>query len=617
MAGGEGSVFGKFFLLKRIASGGMGEIFLAKLKGPEGFEKLLVIKRILRHHLENQEFVDMFFAEARVAAQLTHANVVQIYEMGDVEDCYYIAMEYVHGKSLRSVLDRARSRGENVHPAHVIEVIGKVCSGMSYAHNATNLSGDAIGVIHRDLNPHNVLISYSGEVKIIDFGIAKSQMSTHRTESGTIKGKFVYMSPEQSAAEELDKRSDIFAIGICTYEALTFVNPFAKANVVMSLDAIQRHEPPPLADTRAELGPLDAVVGRALAKHRDDRYPDCADFRDALLRLREDGSIDEPPLTLAGYMHELFAEQIEDERRMILETDSANTSQIRLMQEGMEREHRPGSQPGYRLKTPRPLRVAADASAVALETPPHSRLPFFIILLGIVVLSGVAATVVYTLVEQKRTAAASSAVTLAPAPVEPPTKAPAVATLTPAEIPAVATLTPAEPEGETDSGAELEPAERGPEHAAKAAKNRKRKRRKPGAKPVSPPTSAEATARPPPSPQSFGHLQVSTVPPAKIFRNGAPAGQTLKLRSEIGKLIVGTGRNPSSDPFVVRIRYRVDGDQIAYAIDSEPWAIVRGNGGIGLGRTPLAPQRSAGKTTFELVNPQKKLTMRVTLRFAR
>ena len=123
-AGGEGSTFGKYFLLKKIASGGMGEIFLAKLRGPVGFEKLLVIKRILAQHVENDEFVDMFFAEARIAAQLSHANIVQIYEMGEVDEAYFIAMEYVHGKSLRDVIDRARQRGEYIPPAHAIEILG-------------------------------------------------------------------------------------------------------------------------------------------------------------------------------------------------------------------------------------------------------------------------------------------------------------------------------------------------------------------------------------------------------------------------------------------------------------------------------------------------------------
>ena len=210
MAGDEGSTFGKYFLLKRLATGGMGEIYLAKLKGPVGFEKILVIKRILQHHAEDNSFVDMFFAEARVAAKLTHSNIVQIYEMGEIDQSYYIAMEYVHGKSLRDIIDRARELGEYVPPAHAISIVRQLCSGLSYAHNSRDMSGQPIGIVHRDINPHNVLISYTGEVKIIDFGIAKSEMSMHQTETGTIKGKFVYMSPEQSAAEKLDKRSDIF-----------------------------------------------------------------------------------------------------------------------------------------------------------------------------------------------------------------------------------------------------------------------------------------------------------------------------------------------------------------------------------------------------------------------
>lgn len=390
MAGGEGTEFGKYYLVKRIASGGMGEIFLAKLRGPVGFEKLLVIKRILQQHLENQDYVDMFFAEARVAAQLSHANIVQIYEMGEIEDCYYIAMEYVHGKSLRDIIERARSRGEHVPPGYVIEIIGAMCSGLSYAHNARDLAGEAIGIVHRDVNPHNLLISYSGEVKIIDFGIAKSEMSMHKTETGTIKGKFVYMSPEQSAAEPLDKRSDLFSVGICLYESLTLQNPFAKANVVLSLDAIQRRDPPPPSEVDINLAPFDDVIRRALSKKAQGRYNDCAELRDALLTLVNEGRVPKPKGILADYMHELFGEDITLEQKAILRTDSG----------------RPQTPPVRRRSGSVSVTKNKVAAARQQTTGVHSRVPFYVILGSIIALSIIASSVVFQIVRRSREARA-------------------------------------------------------------------------------------------------------------------------------------------------------------------------------------------------------------------
>ncbi|HKC59260.1 MAG TPA: serine/threonine-protein kinase, partial [Myxococcales bacterium] len=205
-----GSYYGKYFLLKKLAAGGMGEIFLAKQQGPAGFEKILVVKKVLPHLTENKEFVELFLGEARLAARMNHRNIVQVFELGEYERSYFIAMEYVSGRTLRDLIDSAAKKREKL-PAEVCRTVAEqICDGASYAHNLTDVNGRSLNIIHRDLNPQNVLLSYTGEVKIIDFGIAKSEMSTVKTEAGMIKGKFVYMSPEQSLAKKLDKRSDIF-----------------------------------------------------------------------------------------------------------------------------------------------------------------------------------------------------------------------------------------------------------------------------------------------------------------------------------------------------------------------------------------------------------------------
>ena len=338
--------FGKYKLLRRIAAGGMGEVHLAKLVGPSGFEKLVVIKRLLQSRQSEQKYVDMFFAEARVAAQLGHSNIVQVYEVGTIDNVPYIAMEYVHGKSLRKVLDRALKRPTTlsqggVPPGFTAYMIGQLCMGLAFAHDARHLSGATIGLVHRDINPHNVLISYQGEVKIIDFGIAKSELSLDQTQAGTIKGTVVYMSPEQSLGEKLDKRSDLFSVGICLYEALTGKNPFHKSGMGASLEAIRQAEYPPVDAERPDLAPFAPILRHALAKNRAERYADCAQLADALKQLLEGGQVPRPPVPLANYMAELFGQEMLEEERLLERTDMVRNP---LFVSGVL----PGTQPAVR-----------------------------------------------------------------------------------------------------------------------------------------------------------------------------------------------------------------------------------------------------------------------------
>jgi serine/threonine protein kinase len=317
------STFGKYTLLRKIASGGMGEIFLAKQAGPSGFEKLLVIKRILSHHLEKADYLDMFLSEAKLVARLSHQNIIQIHEMGEIDGDYYIAMEFVRGKSLRDVIDELRAEGRMLPLPHVIELGIKLCEGLGYAHQARDIRGRPMNIVHRDINPHNVLISYGGDLKLIDFGIAKSEMTSVNTATGTIKGKFVYMSPEQSAADPIDRRSDIFSLGIVLYEMCCLENPFVRQNVVLSLEAIQRQEVPPPSTKRADAGPLDEILAKALAKKVEDRYQTAIEMRDELRDLFRSGLVNPVEQDLAGFLHRLFAADIAEEDRLLAEADSA------------------------------------------------------------------------------------------------------------------------------------------------------------------------------------------------------------------------------------------------------------------------------------------------------
>jgi serine/threonine-protein kinase len=313
-----GFIYGKYFLMKKLAAGGMGEIFLAKQQGPAGFQKILVVKKILSHLTENKEFIEAFLGEARLAAQMNHRNIVQVYELGEQDRSYFIAMEYVQGKSLRDVIDAAVKRKEKM-PSELCRLIAEqICDGASYAHNLTDMSGRSLNLVHRDLNPQNVLISYTGDVKIIDFGIAKSEMSTVKTEAGMIKGKFVYMSPEQSGAKKLDKRSDIFPIGITLYEMLTGINPFHKNNIVLTLEAVQRYEPPPPGEYDPSYAPFDPIVAKALAKDRDRRYADASEMQDDLRRI----VLPRPPERLGQFMARIFRQQLEEEQKLLMDSDS-------------------------------------------------------------------------------------------------------------------------------------------------------------------------------------------------------------------------------------------------------------------------------------------------------
>lgn len=377
------STFGKYTLLRKIASGGMGEIYLAKQQGPSGFEKLLVIKRILSHHLEKADYLDMFLSEAKLVARLSHHNIIQIHEMGEIEGDYYIAMEYVRGKALRDVIDELRAEGKNVPLAHVIELGIKLCEGLGYAHQARDIRGRPMNIVHRDINPHNVLLSYDGDLKLIDFGIAKSEMTSVNTATGTIKGKFVYMSPEQSAADPIDRRSDIFSLGIVLYEMCCLENPFVRQNVVLSLEAIQRQEVALPSTKRADAGPIDKILAKALAKKVEDRYQTAIEMRDDLRDLFRTSQVTPAEQDLPAFLHELFDADIAEEDRLIAEADSASRFVPQAPSIKMPAEQGPASVPFHDeeptvagdIDTMAAKSRAASLTEEATQVPPESEPP--------------------------------------------------------------------------------------------------------------------------------------------------------------------------------------------------------------------------------------------------
>ena len=275
---------GKYQLIRKLATGGMAEVFLAKAAGPMGFEKTLVLKRILPHLAEENAFVEMFLSEAKLAAQLTHPHVVQIFDFGEANGTYFLAMEYIDGPSLRTLIKRASAQGLELPLAMCARLVSHACEGLAFAHGFTDPeTGEALELIHRDISPDNILLSKQGAVKVVDFGIAKAAGQAHKTASGVIKGKLSYMPPEQVRAESLDRRVDVYALGVVLYELLTGHKPFESESDVGLMRSILFHSPMPAVQFRPELpDSLRRIMGRAIAKDRDQRYPDCHAFQSDL-----------------------------------------------------------------------------------------------------------------------------------------------------------------------------------------------------------------------------------------------------------------------------------------------------------------------------------------------
>jgi serine/threonine protein kinase len=306
--------FGKYLLLERVNVGGMAEVFKAKAFGVEGFERLVAVKRILPSIAEDVEFITMFIDEAKIAVQLTHANIAQIFDLGRVSDSYFIAMEFVHGKDLRAIFDRARKRGEPLPVPMACYVIMKVCEGLDYAHNKKDSAGRDLHLVHRDVSPQNILISYDGEVKIIDFGIAKAAGKAGKTQAGILKGKFGYMSPEQVRGLPLDRRSDVFAVGICLYELLTGERLFVGESDFSTLEKVRNVEiMPPSTYNRRIPEELEQIVLKALARDVDDRYQTAMDLHDDLQSFMYTSGNFFARKDLSAFMRKGFSDEIAKE----------------------------------------------------------------------------------------------------------------------------------------------------------------------------------------------------------------------------------------------------------------------------------------------------------------
>ena len=593
--------FGRYSLLRRLAYGGMGEIFLARQGGVGAFAKIVVIKRILSHVKRDEKHRRMFLDEARLQALLNNPHIVQVHDMGEEGGHVYLAMEHVHGPSWRALIDRCKKNREHIPLGHVCGMVAQAARGLSYAHNLLDVTGSPLKIVHRDINPHNMLVTYDGEVKIIDFGIAKSELAAGNTETGTIKGKFSYMSPEQSAAQPLDRRSDIFTLGICLYELAALVNPFRRGNVVLSLEAIQKEDPPPIARRRPEAAPLQAAIDRCLAKERTERFDDAEELALALEGLLASDVFPPVQQPLASWLRERFAGEMAEHMHILEQTGSSGAVVTRGTDPAALRR-RPSTSKSGEIVVDSPLAdlvmneptgetVPGDATtstpvggafdvpsiADAIEPPRRSRALLAGAGAAALLAAGAATAVLLgyadSLLERvELLRKAPPPLLAAPVPLVPPVAAPPPSG--PPEQPPTAPVAelPREPE----------PADTGHPFPSN---------RRPG--PVKPPAPSGKVA--------LATLGVTTEGYAVKGGRKVYAGETTTLSVD-----------DAGAPYQLKVRVRADAaGSVTFDVETEPWAVVRVDG-VGKGKTPQRGLPLGHHVELELANP-KAGTMHLSL----
>jgi serine/threonine-protein kinase len=369
----------------------MAELYLALHRSMAGFEKLVVIKRILPLLNCEQEFIGMLQHEARLAATLSHPNIAQVYDVGEVDGTYFIAMEYVQGEDLRAIQRQLAANECRLPLEQAVSVALGLCAGLDYAHDKRDLGGNPLGIVHRDISPHNVIVTFSGDVKLIDFGVAKSRLRLgDQTRSGSIKGKIAYMSPEQALGQPLDHRSDVFAIGTTLYELTTGRRPFRGRTDFETLRMVGAagFEPP----SRVQPGyprELEAIVLRAMAKQPENRYPTARDMQRDLERFVHAARLRTSQIALSDFMHSVMGDHLRAREEMIAKAKLLadlvdRPAEVTERPSFHPRSVPPGAmsvthmgiaeprRPGWRGLVAAPVAVAAAAALSILVTSPRS-----------------------------------------------------------------------------------------------------------------------------------------------------------------------------------------------------------------------------------------------------
>ncbi|MCG8418651.1 MAG: protein kinase, partial [Proteobacteria bacterium] len=300
----------RYEFLHRLTVGGMAELHLARMHGIEGFQKHVVVKQLLPHCCGDPEFVSLFLDEARLAGQLDHQNIGQVHDVGQIDGRYFFAMEYLHGKDLRSLLERAHSGGDRIPLEHALTIVSHVAAALHYAHEKCDDDGEPLRIVHRDVSPANIIVTYDGGVKLVDFGIARATTRPSTTRTGTIRGKIFYMSPEQCLSKPIDARSDLFSLGIVMYELVTtswlFRSSKSQSDYTIMSRIVRGDIPPPSAVVDDVPPALEDIILRALAIKPDDRH---ASAQELILEIEAMASTACIPLSttaLSQYLVDLF-----------------------------------------------------------------------------------------------------------------------------------------------------------------------------------------------------------------------------------------------------------------------------------------------------------------------
>lgn len=372
--------FGKYSLLHRIAVGGMAEIFIARHTGMQGFSRKIVIKKIRPHLSKEQSFINMFLNEAKLAAQLSHSNIAQIYDLGRIEQSYFIAMEYVRGRDMRAVTNKAEKKKIPFPLEYALKVAADTCEGLFYAHRRTDDSGRPLNIVHRDVTPENIMVSFDGEVKILDFGIAKAENLATETKVGEIKGKLGYMSPEQIMGKSLDHRSDLFSLGVVLYEWLTGKKLFAaKHDVDVLRNVVEGKIYPPSYFRQEVPKAVEEIVMKALERNRQQRYQSAWEMQFDIRQFLSNHEFNPSNIHLSNFIRQIFADDIRRDEAILakaeeeaekLEPDGEATASFVVdeTEEGLDKgDHKPPSKPrkspsGIRRLTPNSNKSSAGSN---------------------------------------------------------------------------------------------------------------------------------------------------------------------------------------------------------------------------------------------------------------
>ncbi len=324
--------FGKYELLARLAVGGMAEIFLARRRAADDKAEMVVIKRVLPHLAEDARFVAMFRDEARLASRIEHVNACRVLELGSVGDTYFIAMEYLHGVPLSRVLLRSARTNDQLDIRFIAGVMQQSCAGLHHAHELSAPDGRLLDVVHRDVSPPNIFVTTDGQVKLLDFGVAKARGASQKTRTGTVKGKNAYMSPEQVLGEPVDRRSDLFSLGIVMWESLTASRLFLRDTDFETFRSITKGDIPDLRKQRPDVPePLAQVVGRALERDRDKRYATADELGGAITAAMESMAGPADDQEIARFVHAHFSKELTAKQDLLEAAAAPEGSRLRRL----------------------------------------------------------------------------------------------------------------------------------------------------------------------------------------------------------------------------------------------------------------------------------------------